>query len=109
MARFLEDDDDNDHSGEKRSFLWRRGDMESETRGRRMGVIERVFGICKADPKEGREASNVIHPQSPFATGSPPRPHAPHPPCTPARTRTPSHVSDVTRALTRIPDSPSAH
>jgi hypothetical protein len=67
MARFLEDDDEADRSGEKRSFLWRRGDE----RKRQKGVVERVFGICKADPKQGREGSSVIHPQSPFATGSP--------------------------------------
>jgi hypothetical protein len=68
MARFLEDDDDPDpgpagggkgaHGGGGGGWL------------RRGRVLERVFGICEADPKQGREASNVIHPQSPFATGA---------------------------------------
>jgi hypothetical protein len=71
MARFLEDDDDHDpgpDSSTKR--LWRRID---NTGKRSRGLLERVFGICDADPKQGREASNVIHPQSPFATGAPER------------------------------------
>jgi hypothetical protein len=70
MARFLEDDDDTDRTGEKRSFLWHRGAVDDSERRRRKGVLEQVFGICDADPKQGREASSVIHPQSPFATGS---------------------------------------
>jgi hypothetical protein len=76
MARFLEDDEDYDRPGQKQSFLWRRANLESEElkRNLKKGVLERVFGICKADPKQGREASSVIHPQSPFATGSSPIP-----------------------------------
>ena len=78
MARFLQDDDetDDDPLRPKRSFLWRRGDGDQERRSRRKGVMERVFGICKSDPKHVREASSIIHPQSPFAT-CPPRLCAP--------------------------------
>jgi hypothetical protein len=32
-------------------------------------LLESVFGICEADPKEGKEGSRTIHPQSHFATG----------------------------------------
>ncbi len=32
-------------------------------------LLEKVFGICKPDPKEGKEGSKVIHPQSNFHTG----------------------------------------
>jgi hypothetical protein len=76
MARFLEDDDSEAVPREKRSF-WNRGDvslLDGQERKEQKGVTERFFGICKADPKRGREASNVIHPQSPFATGLPPPP-----------------------------------
>ena len=31
--------------------------------------LEAVFGICEPDPKQGKEGSRVIHPQSNFATG----------------------------------------
>jgi hypothetical protein len=65
MARFLEDDDDPDPGPDRGG---KPGGRRAQGGG---GVLERVFGICEADPKEGREASNVIHPQSPFATGAP--------------------------------------
>ena len=32
--------------------------------------LEAVFGICEPDPKQGKEGSRVIHPQSNFATGA---------------------------------------
>ncbi len=63
----------------KRSFLSRFLEEEEEEpvpkdrvdriKNARFQFMERIFGICDADPKKGREASNVIHPQSPFATG----------------------------------------
>ena len=68
LARFLEDDDD--HPAAK--------DKPNKIRGARSKFLESVFGICDADPKQGREASSVIHPQSPFATG-PPAPSPPRP------------------------------
>ncbi len=67
MARFLEDDDDDPGPDSSTKHRWRRVGGQGK---RRRGVLERVFGICEADPKEGREASSVIHPQSPFATGA---------------------------------------
>jgi hypothetical protein len=68
MARFLEEDDDHEpgHNGSTKR-LWLRLDSKGK---QKTGLLERVFGICSADSKEGREASNVIHPQSPFATGA---------------------------------------
>jgi hypothetical protein len=66
LARFLEDDDaDDDHPAAK--------DKPDKGKGKsaRSRLLESVFGICDADPKQGREASSVIHPHSPFATGPP--------------------------------------
>ncbi len=59
LARFLEEDDD--HPAAK--------DKPDKIRGARSKFLESFFGICDADPKQGREASSVIHPNSPFATG----------------------------------------
>ncbi len=69
-------------SNMKRSFLTRFLEEEEEDaapkdaaeriKDARFEFLERIFGICEADPKKGREASKVIHPQSPFATGPPP-------------------------------------
>jgi hypothetical protein len=59
LARFLEDDDDHPAAKAKLpkvTTAWSR-------------LLESVFGICDADHKQGREASSVIHPHSPFATG----------------------------------------
>ncbi len=76
----------------KRSFWSQSGDGGGEDRRAGKGVLERVFGICKADPKRGREASSVIHPQSPFATGPPPAPPTSAPP-SPHRPSPPRHAT----------------
>ena len=59
LLRFLEDDDD--HPAVKAK--------PTKEKSARSRLLESVFGICDADHKQGREASSVIHPQSPFATG----------------------------------------
>jgi hypothetical protein len=63
LARFLEDDDDHPAAKDKPD--------KGKGKSARSRLLESVFGICDADPKQGREASSVIHPQSPFATGLP--------------------------------------
>ncbi len=62
LSRFLENEED-DHAPK---------DTAERIKEARFHFLERIFGICDADPKKGREASNVIHPQSPFATGPQP-------------------------------------
>jgi hypothetical protein len=59
LARFLEDEDE--LPAQKA-----RDDVEKGLYNR---FLEQVFGICDADPKQGRDASSLIHPQSAFATG----------------------------------------
>jgi hypothetical protein len=68
LSRFLEDEEDEPAPK----------DTAERIKEARFHFMERVFGICDADPKKGREASSVIHPQSPFATG-------PQPPLAPSR------------------------
>ncbi len=73
LSRFLEEEDDEPapKDGAERLLV------------ARFKVLQHFFGICDADPKLGREASSLIHPQSPFATGM--RPAAPRAPRVPPR------------------------
>jgi hypothetical protein len=60
LARFLEDEDE----------LPAQKAKDEVEKGLHHRILEQVFGICDADPKQGRDASRLIHPQSAFATGS---------------------------------------
>ena len=59
LSRFLEEDEDEPAPKDGAERL-----LEARFR-----VLQEFFGICDADPKLGREASSLVHPQSPFATG----------------------------------------